>query len=325
METPVFRLGLVGFDAREEKIVRDAAGRYRGAVWECGGPEGADAWILNGARVGRTEGASVRVVASHGAADRGTLVLDLASRPTVVAAPAPQALQQLAPLRFDLRDADGFHACLAEVDRRLARLRRVYWVAAHLVKCNDMVGKAVYELRMGLLLLAIADMKGVVSILPGLREAQIEQAVWKHRSRKLLDVPPDFEQYSLAEVLWTYTTRTRLDLLPEHYTEKPVYLRRPPRVPTEMIRDAHLQVVRELAIAPARFTELMDRTGIDSQTLARTLAALYYVGSITSNPERAWGASHSSGHWGSRTSAMEQDAGNFRVPREGQPSTTPLL
>lgn len=324
MEIPVFRLGLVGFDAREEKMVRDAAAPYRAAQWECGGAEGADAWVLNGARVGRTEGASVRVVASHGAGSQGTLVLDLGSRPTVVATPAPQALQQLTGLLVDLRNTDAFLACLGDVDRRLARLRRAYWVAAHLVKCNDMVGKAVYELRVGSQLLAIADMKGVVSVLPGLREAQIDEGVWKHRSRKLLDVPPDFEQYSLAEVLWTYTTRTRLDLLPEHYRDRPVYLRRPPRVPTEMIRDAHLQVVRELAIAPARFADLMDRTGADANTLARTLAALYYVGAITSNPDRAWGASQSSGHWG-RTSALEQDAPHFRVPREGQPSTTPLL
>lgn len=324
METPAFRLGLVGFDAREERMLGETANRYKGVHWHCGRPDGADAWVVNGARVGRIQGAAVRVVASHAAGDGAGLVLDFGSRPTLVATPAPQALEQLTRLRFALGDADSFAACLADVDRRLAGLRRLYWVAAHLVKCKEMVGKAVYELRLGPELLAVADMKGTVSILPFLREAQIDQAVWKHRVRKTVEVPADFERYSLAEVLWTYTTRTRLNLLPDHYAEVPIYLRRPPRVPTERIDDVHLRVVRELAIGPSQFVDLMDRTEADAQTLSRALAALYYVGSITSNPDRAWAGSQSSSHWASRTSVMEQGASTFRARAEGYPSTTPL-
>ena len=323
MEIPVFRLGLVGFDAREEKMLRDTARRYRAVSWQCGRPEGADAWVVNGARVGRVQGTTARVIASQQAREGAALVLDVASRPSAVAAPVPQALQQLTRLSFSL-EADAFLACLADLDRRLSRLRRMYWVAAHLVKCNEIVGKAVYELRTGGQLLAVADMKGTVSVLPGFSEEQIEQAVWKHRARKMLEVPADFEQCSLAEILWTYTTRTRRDLLPEHYREVPVYLRRPPRVPTEMLDDVHLRVVRELAIGPARFLDLADRTEIDAQALAAALAALYYVGSITSNPERAWAASHNSA-WASRTSRMDEAGPAFTAPREGQPSTTPLI
>jgi hypothetical protein len=101
-------------------------------------------------------------------------------------------------------------------------------------------------------------------------------------------------------------------------------LRRPPRVATEMIDDVHLQVVRELALSPSRFADLMDRTEYDARTLSRTLAALYYVGSITSNPDRAWAGSQCSGQWASRTSVMEHGASGFKARSEGHPSTTPL-
>jgi hypothetical protein len=183
----------------------------------------------------------------------------------------------------------------------------------------------VYELRAGPQLLAIAEMKGTVSIFPAIREEQIEQAVWKHRARNMVEVPAEFERYSLAEVLWTYTIRTRLHLLPDRYRELPIYLRRPPRVPTEMIDDVHLQVVRELAVSPSRFADLMDRAEQDASTLSRTLAALYYVGSITSNPDRAWAGSQSTGQWASRTSVMGHGASGLRSASQEHPSTTPLV
>lgn len=325
METPVFRLGLVGFDENEEQLLEQGVGRYRQVRWRCGPPEGADAWMLNSPRAGRVHGSCVRVIASRHAGDGATLMLDLASRPTAVLAPAPQALQQLAGLSFELRSRESVAACLAALDRRLERLRTLYWVAAHLVKCNEMVGKAVYELRAGAQLLAIADMKGTVSILPGLREEQLDQATWKHRARTMLEVPADFDQHALAELLWIYATRTRVNLLPERYTDCPLYLRRPPRVPTALVEDVHLQVIRELAIAPTRFIDLADRTGLDAKVLGRALAALYYVGSVTSNPERAWAASQQGGIWSSRASLRDEGAQPFRTPSEGQPSTTPLV
>jgi hypothetical protein len=324
METPVFRLGLVGFSEREEQLLRMGVGQYRQAHWRCGRAEGADAWLINGARVGRIHGTQVRVIASGDAGGEKALLLDVGSRPTAVTLPAPLLLQQLTGLSCDLRRAETVSACLAALDGRLAQLRRLYWIAAHLVKGNDMVGKAVYELRTGSQLLAVADLKGTVSVFPGATEADLEQAVWKHRARKLLEAPMDFEQHALSELLWTYTTRTRLNLLPERYTQGPIYLRRPPRVRTELLGDLHLRIIRELAIAPARLAQLVERIGVDAKAAGRALAALYYVGSVTSNPERAWAtSSQQGGPWSSRASLV--DDGAFRRSSEGQPSTTPLV
>lgn len=325
METPVFRLGLVGFDERDEQLLRASVAPYRKVQWRCGPAEGADAWLINGSRVARIQDDRVRVVASGEANGGTTLLLDVRSRPTAVGLPAPQSLQQVIDLSFDLRQSATLTTCLAALDARLAQLRRLYSVAAHLVKCNEMVGKAVYELRAGQELLAVADMKGMVSVHPGATPAQLEKAVWKHRARKMLEVPQDYEQHALAELLWIYTTRTRLDLLPERYRECPIYLRRPPRVRAELLGDIHLRVMRELAISPARLPDLADRIGAEGKSLARAVAALYYVGSVTSNPERAWAASQQASGWTTRASLIEDSAQGFRMPSDAQPSTTPLM
>lgn len=325
MEIPVFRLGLVGFGVSEERQLRDLAARYKQAQWRCGRAEGADAWLINGARVARMHDSRARIVASDETGSGTALLIDLGSRPTAVAAPAPQLVQQLVGLSFDLRQRETVASCLAALDRRLAPMRSLYGVAALLVKGNPTVGNAVYELRAGTQLLAIADMKGKVFISPDVGAQQLQHAEWKHRARKMVDVPMDFAQHALSELLWTYATRTRIDLLPERYLECRIYLRRPPRVRPDLLDDAHLRIIRELAVAPSDFTELLDRVGVDPRTLRRALAALYRVGSITSNPERVWSASLEGTMWSTRAALLD-DAGEttFSRPADGHPSTTPL-
>jgi len=325
METPVFRLGLVGFGVSEERLLRELAARYKHAHWRCGRAEGADAWLINGARVARLHDSRARIIASDETGSGTTLLLDLASRPTAVATPAPQLLLQQVGLSCDLRQRETVASCLAALDRRLAPMRRLYGVAALLVKGNPTVGNAVYELRAGTQLLAVADMKGQVFVSPDAGAEQLQQAEWKHRARKMVEVPADFAQHPLSELLWTYATRSSVDLLPGRYLECRIYLRRPPRVRPELLEDAHLRIIRELAVGPSDFTELLDRVGIDPKTLRRSLAALYRVGSITSNPERVWSASLEGTIWSTRAALLDGEGEtSFSRPADGHPSTAPL-
>ncbi|CAA9400673.1 MAG: hypothetical protein AVDCRST_MAG51-874 [uncultured Ramlibacter sp.] len=324
-ETPIFRLGLIGFSDREVQLLRSGVARYSGVEWQCGQPEGADAWLVNGARVARSVGSTVRVIARNAAEGGTALMVDISSRPTAIAAPVPQVLQGPETRFFDLRKTETLLTCLAAFDRELAPLKRSFWIAANLASSEILVGKAAYELRAGEQLLAAADMKGKVFVLPELTEQQLDQAEWKHRARKTVKAPEDFEQHLLAEMLWIYTTRTRRELLPERYFDSQIYLRRPPRVRAELLEDLHLRVIRELAAAPANLAELVKRLAVKKSPLVRALAALYYVGSITANPERAWAASAQQSSWASRAGAFEDGAGALRAARTGQPSTTPLL
>jgi hypothetical protein len=91
----------------------------------------------------------------------------------------------------------------------------------------------------------------------------------------------------LAQLMWRYVSRSGRDLLPERYRRTPLFFRRPPRVDPVLVDEEHLLVMRELAIRPATFDELMRAVEMPDEALARTLAALYYVGSITANPARA--------------------------------------
>lgn len=87
--------------------------------------------------------------------------------------------------------------------------------------------------------------------------------------------------------MWQYAMRTRRDALPSHYRTSMLFFRRPPRLPQRVLKDSHLLLLRELAQSPGNFEELQQRTGLVEPLLARDLAALYLVGSITSNPKRA--------------------------------------
>ena len=102
-----------------------------------------------------------------------------------------------------------------------------------------------------------------------------------------MEIPAHFARASLAQLMWQYAVRTQRDALPKHYRTGPLYFRRAPRLPQRLLKDSQLLVMRELLLAPATFAELQQRCGLDAARLARDLMALYFVGSITSNPKRA--------------------------------------
>lgn len=60
-----------------------------------------------------------------------------------------------------------------------------------------------------------------------------------------------------------------------------MYLRRLPQLPTGWLRDEHLVALRALSTAPGKFADIQAATELSENALARTLAALYYAGAIT--------------------------------------------
>ena len=54
-----------------------------------------------------------------------------------------------------------------------------------------------------------------------------------------------------------------------------------------MLKDLDLLLMRELALEPMSFQALQQRTGLGETGLSRGLAALYFVGAVTANPQRA--------------------------------------
>jgi hypothetical protein len=326
METAVLRLGLAGFDAREQGAIREIAEMHRAVQWVCTGVDGADAWLVNGARVARTKGDQLRVITESGDGKATAIVLDAGSRPTALAVfegvePSPSVR------RFDLRRPESLVPVLADFAQRLHEKKLCYWTAAHLVQHNATVGKAIFELVAGSKLIAVADMKGEVAISPTAKETDFDLGVWKHRARKNVSVPDNFVHHNLTLLLWQYTTRSARDLLPARYRECTIFFRRPPRLDPQLIEDVHLLVMRELAIAPATLARLQSLLKSDGKAVERALAALYFVGSVTSNAERASQVS-SRGGLASTPGVLADDAAHLRATGSSgdmRPSTVPLL
>lgn len=328
METAVLRLGLAGFNATEEAVIRQVVAAYKGADWSCVGADGADAWLVNGARTTHAHGALVRVTCADASGHAAAIVLDTSSRPVAFSKPVAAGATAAGthPL-FALSQAASLTAALKQLERELHATKACFWTAAHLIAHHATVGKAMFELQSGTELVAVVDMKGEVAISPTATEASFDRAVWKHRARKTVAVPGWFRRMPLPELMWHYTTRTRRDMLPQRFRDGDIFFRRPPRVSPELVADIHLMISRQLAIAPAKFAQLRSAIGADDEVLARALAAMYYVGSITSNPDRAWTGSVRGALWSQPAplEAMPSSPAHPAFRREAPPTTAPLI
>jgi hypothetical protein len=124
-------------------------------------------------------------------------------------------------------------------------------------------------------------------VLPSVRPANFDVAVWTRIDRERVKVPANFARASLAELMWRYVSRSPRPLLPDRYRQGPIFFRRAPRLDPVLVGEEHLLVMRELAIQPASYDALKARLSMPDAVLERALAALYYVGSVTSNRSRA--------------------------------------
>jgi hypothetical protein len=173
------------------------------------------------------------------------------------------------------------------------------------------LGSGIFDVSLNGSLVGVVDMKGDIGVLPGIGPADLEQSIWQRREQAL-PIPHQFVRTSLSHLIWQYAVRTQRDILPPHYRKGLLYFRRPPRLPQRMLKDAHLLLMRELALEPMSFEALMQRTGMDASALSRTLAALYFVGAVTANPKRA-AINHRPG--------AKDHADSMGAPHSGPPST----
>ncbi|MBG9389953.1 hypothetical protein [Caenimonas aquaedulcis] len=286
IELPVLRLGLAGFSAQQQEALgaalSDASGHLR---WEISAFEEADAWWVNGARTHLVAEGTIRVRAAAPGSRAVQLHLPDIDRPIAFA--LPLVASALEPgYSFDPKSPESIAAILAEFEGWLAPITAQFCLASEIVENQSALGRGVYDFGVGGRLLAVVDMHGEVGVLPGLDPNEFENAEWHPRTTRAR-VPDNFIRTTLSQLMWHYSVRTQRDLLPRHYRTGLLYFRRPPRLPARLLQDTHLLLMRELATAPASFEALRMRTGMAAPQLAHALAALYFVGSITSNPKRA--------------------------------------
>jgi hypothetical protein len=286
LELPVLRLGLAGFTADEQLAVEHMLATAAGdeLSWVIADVDVADALWFNGARTQVVGPGRVRVAPGVPSGHSLQVQMSETDRPIAIAQPLPPDLKALCT--FDLASRDSMAAALEQLETWLAPLVAQFSLAAHIAEHQAALGRGVFELRLNSDLLAVVDMHGDAAVRSTLEPDQLEgDAMWQ-RSQGAA-VPEDFVRTSLSQLMWQYAVRTQRNLLPRHYRTGMIYFRRPPRLPQQYLKDAHLLIMRELMLAPANFNELAQRCAIDEDQLARELAALYFVGTITSNPKRA--------------------------------------
>ncbi|MFC5498681.1 hypothetical protein ACFPOE_14130 [Caenimonas terrae] len=287
IELPVLRLGLAGFAARQVAeldalLRRSAPGRH---VWQIGHFGDSDAWWLSGPRTQRITDGTIRILPAI--PSERSLQIDLQevdrpvgfSLPTVFTPPNSS-------YTFDPESIPSINAVLEKFEGWLQPVAAQFSLAARIIEQESVLGSGMYHVILNARLLAVVDMKGDIGVFPSAGPADFDDAMWVRQPERT-EIPDSFVRTTLSELMWQYAVRTTRDVLPKRYRSGLLYFRRPPRLQQRLLSDGHMLLMRELSAAAGTFAELQQRTGMAAPAMAKALAALYLVGTITSNPKRA--------------------------------------
>lgn len=292
IELPVLRLGLAGFSEAQQKAAAELAAKARTAraQWEIVPFPEADGWWLEGGRTMVLPSGILRVQPGVPSGRSVQLALSDVDRPVGFSLPLAATGFQPA-VTFELANAERATAVLDQFAGWLQTMLSHFCLASSLTEHQPTLGAGSWEVIRGSELLAVVDLKLGAAVAPGVNAGDFADGIWCVRDHGAVVIPHDFPRVSVSHLMWQYALRTQRDLLPPHYRRDPLYFRRPPRLPQRQLRDAHLLLLRELVANPGlSFEQLQQSTGLAEAPLARCLAALYVVGSITSNARRALGA-----------------------------------
>lgn len=282
----MLRLGLAGFSALqkaelETMLQRSTPGRN---IWQLGNFHDADGWWINGARAQRGDN-TIRITPAIPTERSLQLNLKEVDRP--IGFSVPLAFPAIEPsYTFDPANLSSINKVLDKFESWLQPLTAQFSLAGRIIEQESVLGSGVYHVMLNDRVLAVVDMHGEIGVFPSAGPADFDDAIWVRHTGPT-DIPESFVRTTLSELMWQYAVRTTRDVLPKRYRSGLLYFRRVPRLPQRMLSDSHLLLIRELATAPGTFADLQQRTGMGAGPLARILAALYLVGTVTSNVKRA--------------------------------------
>jgi hypothetical protein len=286
MEFPILRLGLAGFSAEQQDRLGRLLQQASSSIWQVGSFVDADAWWISGSRVQVLRDSTIRI--ASGEPGGRSVHLDLQDVDRPVAFTLPLASRHFEPLcAFDAESPSGLREILERFDGWMRPLVAQFCLASRILEQESVLGPGIHHVSADGVLIAVVDMQGETGVLPTAGPVDFENAMWERVPWPACVIPEHFARSSLSQLMWQFAVRTSREILPERYRSGLLYFRRPPRLPPRLMTDSHLLLLRELACAPADFEELQQRTGLAVDALARDLAALYFVGAITSSARRA--------------------------------------
>ena len=288
-EVPVLRLGLAGFAAAEQSLLnlvlasRVSHGRIS---WQLAALGEADAWCVNGSRVQRLPEGVLRILPGLPSGRPIRIHPDEIDWPIAFSTPLGSA--GFAPaFTYQADSPESIESVLEQLEGWLRPLMVQFYLASQIVEQHLDLRSGVFHVSVHGKLYAIVSLRSGIGVWPIANPADLRHAVWSRLPDSADAIPNSFVRSDYSQLMWQYATRTTRDCLPPHYRTRPLYLRRPPRVPLRLLNDPSLLLVRELEFMPGTFAELAQRTGMVGAQLARHLGALYMVGAITADPKRA--------------------------------------
>ncbi len=288
MEQPILRLGLLGFpDSVSSNLQMWAAQNQPGwPQWRVGDPHQADAWMISGASVDVQGRDGIVVQHPYGGTERLTLHRSEVDRPLAFGYPLPEGF--VSAEYFEAEDEKSVRQRLQRFEAWLRPLRSQFTLGALLVDRLQEFKNGVVHLVLEGRLLAVIDLTNWRAGLhiPA-RPVDLEMGQWISPPGVDNDIPPSFIKLSLNRLMWIYAARTQRDVLPPRYREQTIYLRRVPRLPARWFDDMHMRLMRELAVRPGPCTDLVSRIGGATADIEHHLAALYYAGGLTTDPDTA--------------------------------------
>ncbi|HUR88275.1 MAG TPA: hypothetical protein VMZ74_04235 [Ramlibacter sp.] len=285
MSVPVMRMGLVGF-ADERQLRNLLATRNRNLQWERWPFIDADALWINGENAQPLRGNMVRVPSVEAGKQAIVLNLKEIDRPTAFTLPIGNGYFT-PPLAFDPHKVEQVADVLNQFEAELLDVAVDLTLAAEISRRRHELASPSYHLTVQGRLVAVFSVTGEIGLAQQLSPYELAHAEWAGRPAAGADVPGHFRHTSMAQVMWNYVMRNVDDLLPSRYREGTMYWRRMPAVPTKWVREEHMMLISVLSTGPQTVQSLVDQTGFSEATVGQTLAALYFGGSLTTDPRKA--------------------------------------
>ncbi len=286
---PVLTLGLLGFSPSQRT---DLAGKAQhatpgGQAWRLSGFWEADAWWINGSNTRLLPDGNLRVQAGMPTERAVTLSMEEVNRP--IAFSTPLTSKAIEPrCAFSPDSQAQIEAVLMQFVDWLQPVLFKAALGGRIIDRGTALRGRVYHVRHQSRLLAVLDFRrGKAALLASAHPTDLLNAVWDQRPPSASEAPPGFIACTPAQIIWTHVRHSGQDQLPERYRSETIYYRHVPRVPMAWLGDSMLSLLSTLSGEPCDLRSLGQRTGIESTTLARDLACLYYAGAITTTPMKA--------------------------------------
>lgn len=279
------RMGLVGF-ADERQLRNLLKTRNLNLQWERGPFMEADALWINGADAQPLRGNMVRVPSAEEGKPAILMNLKEIDRPTAFTLPFNDGYFT-PPLAFDPHKVEQVVDVFNQFEALLLDVALDLTLAAEISARRHDLASPYYHLVSHGKLVATVSVTGEVGVGPNATPHEIAEADWAARPEAARAMPSHFRKTTISHVMWSYVVRNGGDLLPSRYRNATIYWRRMPAVPQRLMKEEHLLVISALSTQPHTIASLQVTTGLSEAAVTQSLAALYFGGSLTTDPAKA--------------------------------------